>query len=69
MSCEAIYRPKNRVNGEPKTDNRHYGHKVVCLYDMGSFGKVVDPETDTLIYAWKDELEFIDEKKEVIQGG
>ena len=58
MSCEAIYRPKNRVNGKPKTDNIHYGHKVVCLYDMGSFGKVVDPETDTLIYAWKDELEF-----------
>lgn len=68
MSCEAIYRPKNRVNGEPKTDNPHYGHKVVCLYDMGSFGKVVDPETDTLIYAWKDELEFIEEK-EVKQSG
>lgn len=68
MSCEAIYRPKNRVNGKPKLDNPHYGHKVLCLWDMGSFGKVVDAETDTLIYAWKDELEFI-EKKEVKQSG
>lgn len=59
MSYEAIYRPKNRVNGEPKTDNPHYGHKVICLYDCGSFGMVVDFETDTLIHAWKDELEFI----------
>ena len=58
MSCEAIYRPKNRANGNPKTDNPHYGHKVVCLYDMGAYGKVVDAETDTLIFAWKDELEF-----------
>lgn len=58
MSCEAIYKPKNRVNGKPKIDSPYYGHKVLCLYDCGSYGKVVDPEADMIFWAWKDELEF-----------
>lgn len=58
MRCEAIYKPKNRVNGKPKTDSPYYGHRVLCLYDGGSFGKVVDPKADMIFWAWKDELEF-----------
>ena len=60
MKCEAIYKPKNRVNGKPKTDSPYYGHRVLCLYDGGSFGKVYDSETEMLIYAWKDELEILE---------
>lgn len=58
MKCEAIYRPKNRVNGKPKFDSPHYGHKVICLYNCGGYGKIVDPEADVMLWAWKDELEF-----------
>lgn len=54
----AIYRPKNRVNGKPKTDNPYYGHIVTCFIGKGSFGEVIDNKSGDLIYAWLDELEF-----------
>lgn len=56
MGVEAIYLPKNRVNGKPKKDSPFYGKTVIKLIDKGSFGVVMDSETGEMIYAWKDEL-------------